>query len=1113
MSTTRTHGSVASRSLAADAAEVCLTVTIVDGLVLARSVFEHGVNYRSAMIYARPRIVTDPPEKLVGLHLLSEHLAPGQWDYARQPSRKELAATRLLALSLAEASVKIRTGPPGDADSPDAGLELWAGELPLDTRWRQPCPTRRFRRAWPPRRTSLPGRGTWSIRGGSRRLPVAARSAYPLAVAEPAHIPTGTVTLLFTDIEGSTRLWEAEPEPMAQALRRHDEILRAAIEQAGGYVFKTVGDAFHAAFDTVQPAATAALAAQRTLGAEPWPTSRPIRVRMGLHTGVCEERDGDYFGPVVNRAARLEAVAHGGQVVVSGVTAELLSEAPADGIALRDLGLHRLKDLGRPEHVFQLEASFLESSFPPISSLDNPELANNLPSVLSPFVGRNRELAEVRDLVRRSRLVTLTGADGSGKTRLALQAAADLLDGAIDAVWFVELAPLTEPEQVGRAVAAVLGLPEEQSLTPAVTQALAGQDALIVLDNCEHLIDAAAKLCDQVIRHCPKVAILATSREPLGIDGERVYRVPSLSLPQPGADTADELGASDAVRLFAARAQVHDPAFSLDDSVAPVAASVCRRLDGIPLALELAAARLSSMSLQHVSERLDQRFRLLTGGSRNVMPRQQTLQAAVDWSFGLLRQTERETLIRLSVFVGGFELEAAEAICAAGGVDALEVMDLLGSLVDKSLVVADRLGDSVRYRLLDTIRQYSAEELLRACGDAEVLRIRSRHAEYYLGMAEAAEPALTGSSQGRWLRRLDAEWGNLRAAFAHLQADNRAEDVLRLGVALRRFAVSRGHAEVIGYLRTALAESAPEPLLAAAHLATGRLISLLLRKEPAELPAVQRHGELALSLARQLADRRLEAQALGLLALAAYLDHDRDRVHSLGESAVAIAREVGDPQLLGELLPYLVVDAFSEDSRRIHAEALGCFRHSGDTLYATNELHDLSGIDLVAGRFDDARDKLEQAIAAAEDLGDEVFLYSFRNDLAILLLIQGEYEKAAPLVRSCLLVARRTGARSDVSQVIFGAACLAMWRGDYLPAARLFGAADVDLRASLADGSIRWTEPERRLQDAQQGRLRELMGGESFDQGYRSGAELSRVQAVELALGRDMRERFAINSR
>jgi predicted ATPase/class 3 adenylate cyclase len=944
-------------------------------------------------------------------------------------------------------------------------------------------------------------------------------------VTDPAQVPSGTVTLLFTDIEGSTRLWESEPDAMAIALRRHDAIVRTAIEDAGGYVFKTVGDAFCAAFETAQLAADAVVGAQRGLTAEEWSTSRPIRVRMGLHTGVCEERDGDYFGPVVNRTARLEAVAHGGQILVSGITAELLSDALPAGLSLRDLGLHRLKDLGRPEQVFQLEASFLPAAFPSLASLDNPELPNNLPSVLSAFVGREKELADVRELIASARLVTLTGAGGSGKTRLALQAAAEQIGIAADGVWFADLAPLTEDDQVAGAVAAVLGLPDHGSHADAVTDALAGQDALILLDNCEHLIDAAAKLSDQMIQHCPRLRLLATSREPLGIDGERVYRVPSLTLPGSNAASADDLAGSDAVRLLVARARVHDPRFALDDTTAPLVATVCRRLDGIPLALELAAARLSSMSIQQVSDRLDQRFRLLTGGSRNAMPRQQTLQATVDWSFGLLSQAERDTLTPLSVFVGGFELEAAEAICASAEVDALDVMDLVGSLVDKSLVVADRGTESVRYRLLETISQYSAQELLRAVGEAEAMRVRDRHADYYLALAETIAPALTGPQQGRYLRLLDSEWDNLRAAFAHLQADQRSGDVLRLAVAIGRFVLSRGHADVVSYLAEALeradAETAgtapagavPLDLLARAHQALAQLTMLLLRKDPAELPRAMRHAERALELARMSGNAAAEARALGALGGLAFIVGDGERVQRLCAEAIAVARSTGDVQLVGELLAFTALDAFGDEARRTHEEALANFRASGDVLLAANELHRLSGFDLVDGRTAAASTSLEQAIALVDELGDEVFLFGFRSDLAIMLLIGSEYERAAPLLRQCLLVARRTGVLLDVSQLIFGSACIAAWQGRHELAARLFGAADTDLAAATADGSIRLTEPEQLLLEREQARLRALMGDGPFEAAFRSGTGLSRVAAVELGLSRDDAERIAINPR
>ncbi|HEY2508311.1 MAG TPA: adenylate/guanylate cyclase domain-containing protein [Streptosporangiaceae bacterium] len=929
----------------------------------------------------------------------------------------------------------------------------------------------------------------------------------------PAQIPTGTVTLLFTDIEGSTRLWEAEQQAMAVALRRHDEILRASIVAAGGYVFKTVGDAFCATFWSAEAALAAVLAAQRLLGDEDWPTSRPVRVRMGVHTGTCEERDGDYFGPVVNRAARLEAAAHGGQVLVSGASAELLSGALPAGASLRDLGLHRLKDLGRPEQVFQLEAGFLPPDFPPLASLDNPELPNNLPSLLSPFVGREPELAEVGGLVRQSRLVTLTGAGGSGKTRLALQGAAELLDSVEDGVWLAELAALTDGDQIPQAVAAALGLPDRDGpgTTASVTHALSAQDALILLDNCEHLIDAAAKFCDHLIRHCPRVRILATSREPLGIDGERVYRVPSLSLPPADADAADQLAASDAVRLFVARAEVQDGGFTLDDQTAPQVVTICRRLDGIPLALELAAARLSSMSLTQVAARLDQRFRLLTGGSRNAMPRQQTLQATVEWSFSLLTPAERDVLTRLSVFAGGFELEAAEHVCATESVDALDVMDLLGWLVDKSLVVADRASGMIRYRLLETIRQYCAGELLRAAGDEQVLQLRDRHAEHYLELARTAESALRDHRQREWFARLDSEWDNLRAAFTHLQAEGRALDVLRLGTALLKFVLSRAHTSVLGAFRYAIATyDTPGPDLAAGLLT---MVQLMLLFERSGLMTRATEGselaDRALSMAREIGDRRLEAKALAVLAGFCFMVGDVAGTERQAAESLALARQAGDLDLLGDVLGLAALVGTPDQQLEARQEALDCFRRVGDDLGAAGELSMLYGMELRAGHMSRAEARLTEAVALAEPLGDEVFLFFFLSDLCVLRIIQGDYAAAAPLVRRCLLAAHRTGLETGTAEVLFAAACCAAAEGDRERGARLHGAADAALKAGVADRSLDWSGPEVAAQDREVAALRAAMGDAGFEAACRDGALLSMPDAVALALSRGPRTTVA----
>lgn len=566
-------------------------------------------------------------------------------------------------------------------------------------------------------------------------------------------------TFLLTDIVGSTRLWEQHSETMKVALGLHDELTYSAVDEHHGHVFKHTGDGVAAVFDSADAALGAACRIQEHLSEVEHEEIGPLSVRMGIHSGEAEERDGDYVGLCISRTARLMAAGHGRQVLVSQATSELVD---GDDISLRDLGEHRLRDLSQSERIFQLDYDEALTEFPPLRTVD--AAPNNLPTLPSSFIGRDRELEEVIDLVRGSRLVTLTGVGGAGKTRIALQAAAHTTPEYRDGVWLVELAAITDPETVEPAMSAAVGVEQPSGVEPrdALLDHLADKTALMIVDNCEHLLDAVAALVHDLVSRLPQLTVVATSRELLGVPGEVTYRLRSMSLPD--GDDTDQVGSADSVRLFVERGAASRPDYRLTSDNAPAVAEICRRLDGMPLAIELAAARLRSFSTSEIAEHLDQRFRLLTGGSRTALPRQQTLNATIEWSYRLLDEAEAVLFTRLSVFQEGFDFESVTEVCIGGPIGQLDVIELLPGLVDKSLIVVEDLDGHARYRLLETIRQF-ARDRLDTSGEGEFWR--RRHAEWFAGFSALVSANKVASEEGQDLvRRLGSEVGNLRQAMA-----------------------------------------------------------------------------------------------------------------------------------------------------------------------------------------------------------------------------------------------------------------------------------------------------------------------------------------------------------
>jgi predicted ATPase/class 3 adenylate cyclase len=920
-------------------------------------------------------------------------------------------------------------------------------------------------------------------------------------------LPSGIVTFLFTDIEGSTKLAQEYPTDMPVLLARHNKILRHEIEAHNGFVFQVVGDSFCASFHQADDAIQAALVTQQQLQNEAW-SPAPIKVRMGIHTGAAQLSSGDnpYIGyATLALTQRIMSAGHGGQILISGSTHQGIQEKlPAD-VHLKDMGERRLKDVLHTEHLYQVCAPNLPSEFPPLKTLDF--VNHNLPVQLTSFIGREKEMDEVKDLIAAHRIVTLTGSGGAGKTRLSLQVATECLNQFSNGVWLLELAPITDPALVPQTLLSIFNLREDSRRTAVeiLIEYLRGKQMLLLFDNCEHLIEACAQLSEQLLQACPNLKILASSREALGIAGELSYHVPSLEAPNPAEmPPLDTLEKMDSVRLFMDRARTSKPDFALTKDNASFIAQICFRLDGIPLAIELAASRVKALTPEQIASRLDDRFRLLTGGSRTALPRQQTLRAMIDWSYSLLSEDEKTLFRRLAVFVGGWTLEAAESVCRVEGSD-LDILELLTRLVDKSLVLISETASGMRYHRLETIRQYSREKFFET---DEVESLRDRHLDYFVQFAEQADENLQGSEQLVWQKLMSAEQDNLRAALAWGFSKN-PYSALRIVGAANLFWTAGGYsAEGFRWTQKALEQVQKSPFergttaeqrqVARAKALRGLTRLYLSLGDNAK---AKRTAEESVAIYRRSKDRRGLAFALVVLAYPLEFLGELEQAEAILKESYMIARAEKDIYIMCRALNLLarVTIALHHDldkAQKIVDESLRRAKETGLRSQEAQAQEVAATIALHRNEHEEARTHYNESVKLYQEIDARFNVILEKSNLAHMERKLGNYENALEYYRETILAFRDIGQIGAVSHQLECFGFIALAQNQHEHALQLFAAANA---TRTRDGTP-MTPDEQAYFNEQLAKLRERMTEMQFEAAWSKGKATNMEDAIQLAV-------------